>query len=110
MPALFAIYPAPLIKAGAFGLLAAAAFSLGPLARARATPPASLFRRDLSARLTLCPETVAAGLSAVALAGLAVRLDMVALAPGRLPRHIPDAWAGTGGFAAGRRRGTVWRP
>lgn len=27
-----------------------------------------------------------------ALAGAAVRLDLVALAPGRLPRHIPDAW------------------
>ncbi len=25
-------------------------------------------------------------------AGLSVRLDLVALAPGRLPRHIPDAW------------------
>lgn len=28
------------------------------------------------------------------LAGLAVRLDLLALAPGRLPRHIPDAWNG----------------
>lgn len=27
-----------------------------------------------------------------ALKGLAVRLDLVALAPGRLPRHIPGAW------------------
>lgn len=24
----------------------------------------------------------------------AVRLDLLALAPGRLPRHIPDAWKG----------------
>jgi putative endonuclease len=24
----------------------------------------------------------------------AVRLDLIALAPGRLPRHIPDAWKG----------------
>lgn len=30
------------------------------------------------------------------LAGLFVRLDMVALAPGRWPRHIPAAWAQTG--------------
>lgn len=30
-----------------------------------------------------------------ALAGAAVRLDLVALAPGRLPVHIPDAWKGT---------------
>jgi putative endonuclease len=29
-----------------------------------------------------------------ALAGAAVRLDLVALAPGRLPMHIPDAWKG----------------
>lgn len=29
-----------------------------------------------------------------ALAGCGVRLDLVALAPGRLPRHIPDAWRG----------------
>ena len=27
-----------------------------------------------------------------ALAGAAVRLDLIALAPGRLPRHIMDAW------------------
>ena len=25
---------------------------------------------------------------------LAVRLDLIALAPGRVPRHLPDAWAG----------------
>ena len=29
-----------------------------------------------------------------ALAGAAVRLDLIALAPGRLPRHSPDAWKG----------------
>ncbi len=28
------------------------------------------------------------------LSGAAVRLDLMALAPGRLPRHIPDAWKG----------------
>jgi len=28
------------------------------------------------------------------LSGSAVRLDLIALAPGRLPRHIPDAWKG----------------
>ena len=27
-----------------------------------------------------------------ALTGAAVRLDLIALAPGRLPRHIADAW------------------
>jgi putative endonuclease len=29
------------------------------------------------------------------LANAAIRLDLMALAPGRLPRHIPDAWRGT---------------
>lgn len=29
-----------------------------------------------------------------ALAGAAIRLDLMALAPGRLPRHIADAWQG----------------
>lgn len=28
------------------------------------------------------------------LKGCGVRLDLVALAPGKLPRHIPDAWKG----------------
>jgi putative endonuclease len=28
------------------------------------------------------------------LAGAAIRLDLIALAPGRRPRHIPDAWRG----------------
>jgi putative endonuclease len=30
-----------------------------------------------------------------ALAGASVRLDLMALAPGSLPRHIPDAWKGS---------------
>ncbi|WP_299006908.1 FtsX-like permease family protein, partial [uncultured Caulobacter sp.] len=50
IPALFKVYPWPLAKAGLFGLLAAAAFSLVPLARARATPPSALFRRAPKAR------------------------------------------------------------
>ena len=72
IPALFALYPGPLVKAGAFGLLSAAAFSLAPLARARTTPPSALFRHDLSGRLTVSVETVAAVLAAVGLAALAV--------------------------------------
>ena len=31
------------------------------------------------------------------LKNLAVRLDLIALAPGRLPQHRPDAWNGTAG-------------
>ncbi|MDB5444280.1 MAG: oxidoreductase, partial [Phenylobacterium sp.] len=71
-PALFAVYPWPLAKAAAFGLLSAAAFSLAPLARARATPPASLFRSDLTGALKFGPEMVGALLAAAGLAGLAV--------------------------------------
>jgi putative ABC transport system permease protein len=71
-PALFAIYPWPLAKAALFGLLAAAAFSLAPLGQARATPPAALFRQDLTARLRFGPELVGALLAAAGLAALAV--------------------------------------
>lgn len=72
VPALFAVYPWPLAKAAAFGLLSAAAFSLAPLARARTTPPASLFRSDLSGRLRFGPEMVGAILAALGLGGLAI--------------------------------------
>ena len=72
IPALFAVYPWPLLKAGAFGLLSAAAFSLAPLGRARATPPASLFRSDLAGSLRFGPEIVGAILAAGGLAALAV--------------------------------------
>jgi putative ABC transport system permease protein len=72
IPALFAIYPAPLLKAALFGLLSAAAFSLEPLARARATPPASLFRRNLAVRAALGPELVGAIAAGLGLAALAI--------------------------------------
>lgn len=72
IPALFAVYPEPLLRAGAFGLLAAAAFALAPLARARSTPPSSLFRRELSGRLRFGPEIVGAALAALGLAVMAV--------------------------------------
>ena len=55
------------------------------------------------ARLRRAGENLAA--KRPGLAGLSVRLDMVALAPGRWPRHIPDAWAGTGGDSGGRNEG-----
>ena len=72
IPALFAVYPAPLLKAGLFGLLSAAAFSLEPLARARATPPASLFRRDLGGRAPFGLETFGAVTAGVGLAALTI--------------------------------------
>jgi putative ABC transport system permease protein len=72
VPALFAVYPAPLARAALFGLLAAAAFSLAPLGRARTTPPAALFRQELAGRIRLGPELIGALAAAGALAWLAI--------------------------------------
>ncbi len=72
IPALFAVYPAPLLRAAAFGALSAGAFSLIPLAKARATPPAALFRQDLTGRLGLGPELIGALLCAAGLASVAI--------------------------------------
>ncbi len=72
IPALFAVYPWPLAKAGLFGLLAAAGFSLAPLARARATPPASLFRNDAKVRVGASLEAAGAILAGLGLAALTV--------------------------------------
>ena len=47
---------------------------------------------DQRARLRRAGETLAA--RRPALRHAAVRLDLIALAPGRLPRHSPDAWKG----------------
>lgn len=43
-------------------------------------------------RLRRAGQTIAARRPALAKA--TIRLDLIALAPGRLPRHIPDAWNG----------------
>lgn len=43
-------------------------------------------------RIRRAAERVAA--SRAALTGATVRLDLIAMAPGRWPRHIPDAWQG----------------
>lgn len=110
-PALFAVYPAPLAKAALFGLLAAAAFSLAPLARARATPPSSLFRRDLTGQLGFGPEVVVALLAGAGLAGLAVVTAPTPMAAGIMIAGVAFAfgllWAiGRGAaWGAGRLRG-----
>ncbi len=72
VPALFAVYPEPLLRAAAFGALSAGAFCLAPLARARSTPPAALFRHNLGGRLSLGPELVGAVLCAIGLAAVAI--------------------------------------
>ena len=43
-------------------------------------------------RLRRSAMAIAAGRPALKAA--TIRLDLIALAPGRLPRHIPDAWKG----------------
>lgn len=93
IPALFAVYPAPLARAAAFGLLSAAAFSLVPLARARATAPASLFRRDLRGRLPLGLEVLAAAVAAAGLAALAVVTAPTPLAAGLMIGGVAVAFA-----------------
>jgi putative ABC transport system permease protein len=72
VPALFAVYPGPLMRAALFGALSAGAFCLAPLARARSTPPAALFRHNLAGRLTVGPELVGAVACAVGLAAVAI--------------------------------------
>ncbi len=118
IPALFALYPGPLAKAGGFGLLAAAAFSLAPLARARATPPAVLFRHQLAGRLVLGIETAGAALAAAGLAALAVITAPTPLAAAIMIAGVAVAFGllwllGSGGaMLAGRLRGATrgaWR-
>lgn len=116
IPALFAVYPWPLAKAAAFGLLSAAAFSLAPLARARATPPASLFRSDLAGALRFGPEIIAAVLAAVGLAALAVVTAPKPLAAGIMIGGVAVAFlvlwllGRSAAWLAGRVRGHVRGP
>lgn len=116
VPALFAVYPVPLLKAAAFGMLAAAAFSLAPLARARATPPSSLFRRDLAGRLRFGPELVVAALAGAGLAGLAIATAPTPLAASIMIAGVAVAFAllwalGRGAaWLAGRARGLTRGP
>jgi putative ABC transport system permease protein len=111
VPALFAVYPEPLVRAGLFGLLAATAFSLAPLARARATPPAALFRRNLSGRLRLGPELVLAALAAIGLAALSVATAPTPMAAGVMIAGVAVAFGllwllgRAAAWGAGRLRG-----
>jgi putative ABC transport system permease protein len=116
VPALFAVYPWPLAKAAAFGLLSAAAFALAPLGRARTTPPASLFRSDLAAGLHFGPEMAGAALAGAALAGLAVAAAPSRAAAAGMVGGVAAAfillWAMGWGAAilAGRRRSGAHGP
>ncbi|HZZ34792.1 MAG TPA: FtsX-like permease family protein [Caulobacteraceae bacterium] len=116
VPALFAIYPWPLAKAAAFGLLSAAAFSLAPLARARATPPAALFRHDLTGRLRFGVEIVAALIAAAGLAALAVATAPTPMAAAIMIAGVAGAFVllaalGWGAaWASGKARGAARGP
>jgi putative ABC transport system permease protein len=110
VPALFAVYPEPLLRAAAFGALAAGAFCLAPLARARSTPPAALFRRDLTGRLGFGVELAGAVACAIGLAAVAILS-----APSKMMAEVMIAgvvvafailWAlgRAGAWAAGRAR------
>jgi putative ABC transport system permease protein len=81
IPAAFAVYPEPLLLAAAFGLLAAAAFAIPPLARARAITPGHLFRDavDPSRARIGWPYLLASGA-----AGVAVLLLALAIAPSQM--------------------------
>lgn len=58
----------------------------------RATLEAALEAIGWRQREALRRAAVALASRSPALASLAVRLDLIALAPGRWPRHIRDAW------------------
>jgi putative endonuclease len=62
--------------------------------KSRRTLEAALETVTLDQRERLRRAGAAVAASRPALMGAAVRLDLVALAPGRFPRHIPDAWRG----------------
>jgi putative ABC transport system permease protein len=100
IPALFAVYPWPLAKAAAFGLLAAAAFSLTPLAGARATPPSALLRNDVARRPTLGVESLGAAIAAAALAALAVATAPTPLAAAVMIAGVAAAFAVLWGLGA----------
>jgi putative ABC transport system permease protein len=93
VPALFDVYPQALARAALFGALAAAAFSLGPLARARATRPSALYRRELGAALAFGPELVLALLAGAGLAGLAIWTAPTRLAAAAMIGSVAGAFA-----------------
>lgn len=68
VPAVFAIYPRPLVESAIYGLLTAFIFTLWPLARTEEVRAATLFRDALSsARIVPRPRYVVATLLALAL-------------------------------------------
>jgi putative ABC transport system permease protein len=81
MPPELGIYPGPLLLAAGFGLLSAILFSVPPLGRAQAIPPASLLRETVAPTPTRpgAGYLIVAGIAAVLIAAL-----MLLLAPSPL--------------------------
>lgn len=80
VPPAFGFYPVPILLALAFGLLSAIAFATPPLSRARAVPPASLFR-DTVAPAKIEGQTLYRAISAAAAIGVAALTLAVAPSP-----------------------------
>jgi putative ABC transport system permease protein len=80
VPPSFGLYPVPLLLALAFGLLSAVAFAVPPLSRARAVPPASLFR-DVVQPATAEGQNLYRAISAAAALGIAGLTLAVAPSP-----------------------------
>jgi putative ABC transport system permease protein len=80
VPPSFGFYPIPILLALAFGLLSAIAFATPPLSRARAVPPASLFR-DTVAPAKAEGQNLYRAISAGAAVGVAVLTLLVAPRP-----------------------------
>ena len=94
LPSILRIYPAPLARALVLGLLSAAIFALPPLGRARATPPAALFRSLGTETLekTPIPERIASALAAIALIIVSVMTSQTPLVTGILLVGAALAW------------------
>ena len=71
------LYPAPLMAAAGFGLLAAAAFALWPLGQVELTPVTALFRAETGSEMRAppMPYIVAIGACFIALGGLAMLIS-----------------------------------
>jgi putative ABC transport system permease protein len=80
VPPSFGLYPVPLLLSLAFGLLSAVTFAVPPLSRARAVPPASLFR-DLIVPAKTSGQNFYRAISAAAAIGIAVLTLLVAPSP-----------------------------
>jgi len=95
LPNILRLYPLPLLRALVLGLLSAAIFALPPLGRARATPPAALFRSLGTETLekTPMPERIAASIAAVALIVVSVLTSQTPMVTGILLIGAALAWA-----------------